>query len=140
MRKTNKILCERLFLWHLSTAFGIIFAVTHAAAAQDVPAAQTARSAAEELYDARGRRDPFVPLVTLATRQVASGLMGVQSIDEISIQGVIYDPKNGSMVIVNDSLLKEGQEEGPVKVLKIDKDGALFSVNGIEGYKTQYTS
>ncbi len=103
--------------------------------------AQAAEAApADELYSARGRRDPFVPLVTQSTRQVASGLLGVQSIDEISIQGVIYDPKNGSMVIVNDSLLKEGDEEGTVKVLRIDTDGALFSINGIEGYKTQYVS
>ncbi len=95
---------------------------------------------AEELYSAKGRRDPFVPLVTQTTRQVASGLLGVQGVDDVSIQGIIYDPKNGSMVIVNDSLLKEGDEEGSVKVLRIDADGALFSINGVEGYKTQYAS
>ena len=110
------------------------------AAESPAPGDHAGQPSPDKLYDARGRRDPFVPLVTQTTRQVASGLIGVQSIDEISIQGVIYDPKKGSMVIVNGSLLKEGEEEGTVKVLKIETDGALFSINGIEGYKAQYAS
>jgi len=36
--------------------------------------------------------------------------------------------------------LKEGEEQGAVKVLKIESGGALFSVNGIEGFKAQYQS
>lgn len=145
MRKPNKlatgILFRRFFLWHLLTAFGMIFLVMEASAAPDeVQGVGSAPSSPEELYNAGGRRDPFVPLVSQTTRQTASGLVGVQSIDEISIQGIIYDPKKGSMVIVNGSLLKEGEEEGAVKVLKIQTDGALFSVNGIEGFKAQYPS
>ncbi len=81
-----------------------------------------------------------MPLVTTASRQVASGLIGVESLDEITLQGIIFDPKNGSMVIANDSMMKEGEEQGAVKVLKIEADGALFSVNGIEGFKAQYSS
>ena len=119
---------KRLFFWHVGLAFGMIFS--------GLPAQATP----EDLYNGQGKRDPFVPLVTMATRKVASGLIGVQSVDEISVQGIIYDPKNGSMVIVNDSLLKEGEEEGAVKVLKVDPGGALLSVNGIEGYKAQYQS
>ena len=97
-------------------------------------------AAPEDLYQAHGKRDPFMPLVTQTTRRTASGLVGVENIDEISIQGIIYDPKAGSMIIANDSLLKEGEEQGAVKVLKIEPSGAFFSVNGIEGFKAQYQS
>ena len=49
-------------------------------------------AAPEDLYNARGKRDPFVPLVTKETRQTASGLVGVENVEEISIEGIIYDP------------------------------------------------
>ena len=132
MQRTNRLVTTtcfwRLFLWHVCPAFGMIFFSVCAGASP------------EELYDAHGKRDPFVPLVTQTTRQASSGLIGVESLDEISIQGIVYDPKNGSMVIANDSLLKEGEEQGAVKVLKIEAGGALFSVNGVEGYKAEYQS
>ena len=118
----------RLFLWYVCSAFGIIFFSVRAIASS------------EQLYDAHGRRDPFAPLVTQTTRQMASGLIGVESLDEISIEGIVYDPKNGSIIIANGALLKEGEEQGAVKVLKIEADGALFSVNGVEGYKAEYQS
>jgi len=132
MQKLNKPFnlarTRRLFLWNVWVAFGIIFSGSFVQAAP------------EELYDAHGRRDPFVPLITQTSRQAASGLIGVESLDEISIEGIVYDPKNGSVIIANDSVMKEGEEQGAVKVLKILPDGALFSVNGIEGFKAQYSS
>ena len=97
-------------------------------------------AAPEDLYNARGKRDPFVPLVTMSSRPTAAGLIGVESIDEIKVEGIIYDPENGSFVIVNGSVMKEGEEQGTVKVLKIEAGGAYFSINGLEGFKTQYPS
>ena len=44
------------------------------------------------------------------------------------------------MLIANGTLLKEGEEQGAVKVLKIEPGGAHFSVNGIEGFRAQYQS
>ena len=132
MRKINNLSVPKrsacFFLWNVLTAFGIIFLLLNA------------QAAAGELYDGQGRRDPFAPLVTKTTRQAASTLIGVESIDEITIQGVIYDPQHGSMIIANDAVLKEGEEYGAVKVLKIEPNGALFSVNDVEGFKTQHES
>ena len=88
-------------------------------------------------YDAHNKRDPFAPLVTLTMKE-AAGLLAVESIDDISIEGVVYDPKNGSIVIVNGSVLKEGEESGQVKVVKIKPNGVVFSVNGFEGFKPTY--
>ncbi len=116
----------QLFLWILPVAFGMIFLDIFNAAASE-----------QTLYSAKGKRDPFVQLITMTSR-VAAGLVGVETLDEISIEGIIYDSKKGSVVIANGSVLREGEELGSVKVVKIKPDGAIFSVNGVEGYKAMY--
>ena len=63
--------------------------------------------------------------------------MSVETIEELSVEGIVYDPK-GSVVIVNGTVLKEGEELGAVKVLKIQENGALFSINGVESFKPLY--
>ena len=114
------------FLWISAVAFGMIYAPSDA-------------QAAEKLYNVKGKRDPFVQLVGSSTHAAAGGLLGVETLEEIVIEGIMADadPKN-SIVVVNGSVLKEGQEAGTVKVLKIDPKGVLFSVNGIEGYRPLY--
>ena len=118
---------KRAFLWILSFAFGIIMS--------------GGASAAEGtgLYHAQHKRDPFVPLVGNTTRRSAAGLLGVENIDEIQIEGVMLDadPRE-SVVVVNGSMLKTGEEVGGVKVLAIRQEGAQFSVNGVEGFKPLY--
>jgi hypothetical protein len=112
-------------MWSFALCFGIIFCES---------------AQAEKLYASKGKRDPFVPLVTSGSKiGTAAGLAAVESVDEIVIEGLMFDsvPKN-SVVVVNGSVLKEGDEVGNVKVLKIRQDGAQFSVNGIEGFKPLY--
>ncbi len=94
------------------------------------------RAADEPTYDPRGKRDPFAPLLTLNSRQ-GSGLYGVESAEEISIEGIVFDPK-GSVIVVNGSVLKEGEETGGMKVLKIERNGARFLLNGTETYVPLY--
>ena len=118
----------QLFLWILVGTFGIIFVDNSRADASE-----------QALYNARGKRDPFVQLITLSSR-VSAGLMGVENLDEITIEGIIYDAAKGSVVIANGSVLKEGEELGNVKVIEIRPEGAIFSVNGIEGYKAMYSN
>ena len=89
------------------------------------------------VYEAQGRRDPFVPLVSLASRD-SSGFLGLDSIEEVKVEGVLYDPKQGSVVIVNGAILKEGEESGAMKVIKIRPDGAVFLINGVETFKPLY--
>jgi hypothetical protein len=116
----------RFFLWILALSFGII-------------CSQDSAFSDEKLYNVKGKRDPFTPLVGSSTRPSAGGLLGVESIDEIVIEGIVVDadPKN-TIVIVNGSVMKEGEELGNVKVLKIDPNGAMFAINGIEDYKQLY--
>jgi len=115
---------RRFWLFYLT--FGIIIAdVSHAS---------------QSLYAAKGRRDPFMPLITSSTKaSAASGLMGVEALEEIVVEGIVndLDPKK-SVVILNGSVLREGEEVGNVKVLKLQADGAVISVNGVEGFKPLY--
>ena len=114
------------FLWILLFTFDTI--ITHRVFAEET-----------RLYHAQGKRDAFVPLVALTMRQSASGLISVESVDEVQIEGVVMDANpRQSIVIANGSVLKEGEEVGSVKVLKIKPEGAVFSVNGIEAYKPLY--
>ena len=115
-----------IFLWILFTVFGMIF-VSHGNAEE------------QKLYKAGGKRDPFVQLVAVGTGRSASGLLGIESLEEIQIEGIVIDqnPK-ASIVVVNGSVLKENEEAGSVRVLKIKADGVLFSVNGVEGFKVLY--
>ena len=89
------------------------------------------------LYDAAGKRDPFVPLFSAGGGE-GGDLLSVNSVDELKVEGVVYDPAQGSIVVVNGTVLKEGQEAGSVKVLRIEPKGAVFSVNGIEEFKPLY--
>jgi hypothetical protein len=99
--------------------------------------------AAQSLYDAKGRRDPFTPLITsdakVTKTGVVSGLMRVETLDEIIVEGVMNDndPKK-SVIILNGSVLREGEVAGNVKVVKLQADGAVISVNGVEGFKPIY--
>lgn len=119
----NKFILIQLFLWILLVTFGMILCAS--AVAQE-----------EVAYDSNNKRDPFVPLVTGIGSQ-ASGLYGIEQIDEIALEGVVYDPR-GSVAVVNGLVLQEGDEMGNVKVIKIESDGVLFSLNGTETFKSLY--
>lgn len=116
-----------LFMWTLISAFGIIICESDVRAGEDI------------FYNAHGRRDPFIPLVTQAAR-TSSGLAGVETAEEVTIEGVVYDPEHGSVVVINGSVLKEGEESGSVKVLRIRSDGAWFLINGAQVFKPMYQS
>lgn len=99
-------------------------------ASADAPVASTG-------YDPHGKRDPFVPLVT-GKAQESAGFLGIETIDQVLIEGVVYDPKNGSVVIINGTVLKEGEVSGNVRVVRVVPDGVTLAVNGVEGFKPMY--
>ena len=114
------------FLWNLSICFGMILVSSISYAAE------------KSLYDARGKRDPFTPLVTSTMKSSSSNLLGVDNIENIMVEGVVFDPQHGSLAIVNGTILKEGEELAGVKVLRIKSNGVHFLVNGTEGFKEIY--
>lgn len=123
MSKSKQI---QLFLWYLLPVFGMLFLLNPLYAAE------------KSLYNAHGKRDPFIPLVTATMKSSSSNLLGIDNVDDLVVEGVVFDPTNGSVVIVNGTILKEGEELGNVKVVKVDVNGARFLVNGNEAFKEIY--
>ena len=78
----------------------------------------------EITYDAGKRRDPFVP-ISMEDRDLASS-------SGIKLEGIIYDPDNRSMVILNGKTYQTGEVVGDAKVLKILKDRVVISEGGEE--------
>jgi hypothetical protein len=82
-------------------------------------------------YDAKDKRDPFIPLVS-EEGVFASDAYGISGIKDVRLEGIVWDEEKGSAAIINGEIFKEGQETGTVKILKIDRDGVIFDVNGEE--------
>ncbi|MFA4992157.1 MAG: hypothetical protein WC569_06225 [Candidatus Omnitrophota bacterium] len=86
-------------------------------------------------YDAKGKRDPFVPLVSGGyggPGGYASDAYAVNSTEDVRLEGIVWDEVKGSVAIINGEIVKEGQELGSIKVLKIHKDNVIFDVGGSE--------
>jgi len=77
------------------------------------------------IYDAKGARDPFVPVIP------KKGLIGpdIGGGSQIKLEGVLWD-SNGvnSQAIINDTIFEEGQTIGEVQVLKIEHDKVRVKV------------
>ncbi|MDP3732718.1 MAG: hypothetical protein Q8R31_06855 [Candidatus Omnitrophota bacterium] len=79
-------------------------------------------------YDAKGKRNPFIPLVTpdgrllrLEKEKTASGLL---------LEGIIYDGRGLSYAIVNGEVVKVSDKVGDYQVLKIEKNKIVFIKGG----------
>ncbi len=73
------------------------------------------------VYDAKGRRDPF-----LQWAEGGNSKNGV-STQDLRVEGIIFDPAQGSLVVINGVVLKEGDSVGSYKVSKIEKNRVLIS-------------
>ena len=118
-----KIVINSIFFWIFLTNLSNMLPMTIA----------RAEMAKEVKYDAKGKRDPFVPLVYKLTE--VSGLIGVTSVDDIRLEGVVVDVKNGSIAVANGVVLKEGETRDGVKVLQIKEDGVSFDIKGNVQFK-----
>jgi hypothetical protein len=68
-------------------------------------------------YTPQGKRDPFVPLVSPAGYRI-----NLEEEDESTVQleGIMYDPKGDSMVIINGELVKVGESVAGAVVSQIE--------------------
>lgn len=82
-------------------------------------------------YDAKDKRDPFVPLVSESGAYV-SDAYGVSSIKDIRLEGIVWDEDKGSIAIINGEIVGEGQKVGIAEVIKIEKDAVLFEIDNQE--------
>ena len=84
------------------------------------------------IYDSKSRRDPFIPLITRATRVATAGLEGVQSVDDIMLEGIVWDKGGESIAILNGLIVKEGDEIGSVMIETISENNVILYINKIE--------
>lgn len=84
----------------------------------------------EFVYDAKGIRNPFVPLITSDGR-----LLQIEKTESekgaIVLEGIICDQYGLSFAIVNGLVIKEGDFVGDNRVLKIEKSKVVFIKDGV---------
>lgn len=82
----------------------------------------------EFVYDAQGKRDPFISLIT------ADGLLLKLDREEnksaLSVEGIIYDKGGVSYVLVNGTVAKIGDQVGEYQVLRIEQKKVVFIKEG----------
>ncbi len=80
-------------------------------------------------YDSKGKRDPFIALVTSDGR-----LLKLDTTEEVkgdlNLEGIIFDKNGVSFAIVNGAVVKIGDIVGDNQVLKIEKDKVIFIKDG----------
>lgn len=83
-------------------------------------------------YDPKGKRNPFVPLVTPDGRllQLEAEEGGTVQPKALSLEGIIYDKGGLSYAIVNGAVVKIGDSVGEFQVLKIEKNRVTFAKEG----------
>jgi len=84
-------------------------------------------------YNAKSRRDPFTPLIS-ETGIYASDAYEASAVEDIRLEGIVWDDAKGSIAIINGEIAKEGDLVGSIKILKINRDSVVFDVDG-EGVK-----
>lgn len=85
-------------------------------------------------YEPQKKRDPFIPLATGQSGSV-TGLFGVESVDDITLEGVVFDPNGASIVIANGVVLKQGESQGDVKVAEVTQKGVTFIIHETRQFK-----
>lgn len=84
----------------------------------------------ESVYEAKGRRNPFIPLVTPEGRLLKLDKQEVVSLGGLAIEGIIYDKLGRSFAIVNSTVVGIGDSIGDYQVLKIYENKVIFIKDG----------
>ena len=84
----------------------------------------------EFIYDAKGRRDPFIPLVTPEGRLLKLDKQEATSVAGLAVEGIIYDKFGRSFAIVNTNVVGIGDIVGDYQVLKIQENKVVFIKDG----------
>ena len=88
------------------------------------------QAAAVSAYDAQGKRNPFIPLVTSDGHYLK--LDDVATTDEpgLKLEGIIYDRFGISYAVVDGQVVKIGDRVGDYQVLMIKEKEVIFMREG----------
>lgn len=74
-------------------------------------------------YDSNRRKDPFAPLVGPDGKFLRNNL----DIADFKIEGVIFDPNGGSVVLIDGESYKEGDNINGLNIISIMKDRVILA-------------
>ena len=83
------------------------------------------------MYEAKGHRDPFVPLVKDGRLIGASQDHPTDGVTPV-LYGVLWDPSGNSIALINDAEVKVGDTVGTYVVQDIRQDSVVLSRDGGE--------
>ncbi|MFA5004864.1 MAG: hypothetical protein WC561_01900 [Candidatus Omnitrophota bacterium] len=99
-----------------------------------VVAAEFACCQEEFVYNSKGKRNPFIPLVSSEGRLLKldkrEAFRGASATGALSLEGIIYDKFGRSFAIVNASVVGIGDSVGDYQVLKIYANKVIFIKDG----------
>jgi hypothetical protein len=84
----------------------------------------------EFVYDSKGKRNPFIPLVTPEGRLLKLDKQEL-SPGALTIEGIIYDKSGRSFAIVNTAVVGIGDFAEDYQVLKIFENKVIFIKDGV---------
>ncbi|MBL7070659.1 MAG: hypothetical protein ISS26_00595 [Candidatus Omnitrophica bacterium] len=103
----------------------IIFFIT-----ASLPAGNTQPSGEEVfVYKIGDRRDPFMPLVT-GQKRLSLGIDGIESVEDVKFEGVIFDPYGNSVAVLNSEIVGEGDKINNVEIIKIMEKAITLKIHG----------
>ena len=92
----------------------------------------------EFVYDSKGKRNPFIPLVTPEGRLLKLDKAQTGSAGGLAVEGIIYDKFGRSFAIVNSNVVGIGDVMGDYQVLRIYEDKIIFVKEG-EPFEVEFT-
>ena len=84
-------------------------------------------------YTPKGKRDPFVPLVTPEGQRIhPPGLddSSPEGITGLTLQGIVFDPQAESYAIINGKIVRERDDMDGMKIIKIEPKSVSILVEG----------
>jgi hypothetical protein len=76
------------------------------------------------VYDSKGKRDPFLSLVS--PEGFLLKLSSSSETSELSVEGIIYDPRGKSYAIINSEVVKPGDAIGKYELISIEKNKVVL--------------
>lgn len=82
-------------------------------------------------YDHHGKRDPFIPLVD-KDGNLLPEVRPIGSVEELRLEGVLWDREGESYAIISGSILKVGDMLADYKLVKIERKAVILTRAGEE--------
>lgn len=77
------------------------------------------------IYDSKGKRDPFMPLVT--SQGYIVNVEEELFASDMNLEGIIYDAQGHSLAIINGKVVKVGDNIGSYTILEINQSTVILA-------------